>query len=98
MVETNYNIFPVCWRHIAKRIITKTGPMYYVGGSLCVDNIDKPGGIALNLNGMGFIYSNHTHMKNSIFYIPKSIFKLVKETYLSVKGNTEHKKLLEEIE
>ncbi|MDD5649995.1 MAG: hypothetical protein PHF86_06215 [Candidatus Nanoarchaeia archaeon] len=92
MVETNYNTFPVCWRHIAKRIITREGPIYYVGGSLCIDNIDKSGGVALNLNGKGFVYSSHAHMKNSTFFAPKSILELVKECYLSVKGNTNHYK------
>lgn len=70
----------------------RTGPMYYVGGSLCIDNIDKPGGIALNLNGRGFVYSKHAHMKNSVLYIPADIFKLVKECYLDIKGHTDHYK------
>jgi hypothetical protein len=71
------------WRHIEERLITREH-LYYIGGTLCVDNENKPGGIGLNLNGKGFIYSGN--LKNSTVYIPKHISELVHQIYRDVKG------------
>ncbi|MDD5649402.1 MAG: hypothetical protein PHF86_03145 [Candidatus Nanoarchaeia archaeon] len=78
------SIQKVIWRHIEKRIIEKDN-LYYVGRTLCVDN-KISGGIALNLNGIGFVYSKHKFMKNSRVYIPEHILKIIKLLYIETKN------------
>jgi hypothetical protein len=80
---------PKYWQHIYTRLIMRT-ELYYSGGTLCVDNLNSPGGLGLNLNGRGFIYTQHSHMSNSTFYMPIGILKLVHAIYLETKGRTQH--------
>jgi len=80
------------WQHVEDRLVERQS-LYFMGGTLAVDNIDKPGGIALNLNGKGFVfgptYKFITNF-NSTFYTPDYITKLVREIYLETKGRTKH--------
>jgi hypothetical protein len=71
------------WRHIELRLITKEN-LYYAGGTLCVDT--EKGGVALNIDGKGFVYGNHQHLKNSKVYIPEHISSLVHQIYKELKG------------
>jgi len=85
------------WNHVELRVITREG-LYYAGGTLCVDNQDRPGGIALNLDGKGFIYTNHSHMKNGQVYLPQHISKLVHNIYKEIKGMERYQARMEEKE
>lgn len=84
-----------CWRHVEIRLITRES-LYYAGGTLCVDNIGKPGGIGLNINGKGFVYTCHHHLKNGVVYLPKHITKLVHEIYNETRGEALFQKRLQE--
>jgi hypothetical protein len=80
------------WEHIMKKIENKQN-LYYVGGTLCVDNDKTAGGVALNLDGCGFVYSNpYPFFKNwnGKIYMPQEITELVRRLYLEIKGETEH--------
>lgn len=86
------------WEHIKKRLEDESN-LYYFGGTLCVDNEGKNGGVALNLNGRGFVYSNpYPFFKNwsGKIYLPQEIIELVRKLYLKIKGETQH--YLDEIE
>lgn len=85
------------WSHIETRLIT-CEKLYYAGGTLCVDNIGKSGGIGLNLNGKGFVFTNHPHMKNSKVYLPSHITKMVHDFYKEVKGEKRYQHRMQEIE
>lgn len=90
MTTTLSNIVvPKYWQHIYKRLIARS-ELYYFGGTLCVDNLNGPGGLGLNLNGRGFVYTHHSYMNNSTFYMPTSILTLVRTIYLETKGHTQH--------
>ena len=78
------------WQNIEQRLI-KRDCLYFAGGTLCVDNDGKQGGIGLNLDGCGFVYSSYFHMKNSKVYVPKHILKLVHEIYIETKGSQLYK-------
>jgi hypothetical protein len=58
--------------------------MYYAGGTFC---IDFPGGVyCLNLDGQGF---SSFGGKEEQLVQPEDVKKLVRETYLRVKGDTD---------
>ena len=92
MHEKNCELFVAnFWDPIEKRIKEKDH-LYYAGGTLFVDNKDRPGGIALNLDGAGFSYSSHAHLKETKLYMPKYILVLVRELYIEICGETDHYK------
>ena len=79
------------WSHIESRLEKMEGSIYFAGGTLCVD-LPK-GGVGMNLNGKGFVFgNNYPFMKNSKVYLPEHITQKVRETYLEVKGCTDHYK------
>jgi len=72
------------WRHIEKRLVERDS-LYYVGSTLCIDK--EKGGIALNTDGNGFVYSNYFWLKNTKIYQPDHILKIVIEIYNETKSN-----------
>lgn len=85
------------WSHVEDRLV-KRQHLYFTGGTLCIDNEkSKGGGIGLNLDGKGFVYSSHTHLKNDTLYVPKHIMDLVHEIYKETKGSKLHKKRMKEL-
>ena len=85
------------WQTIEDRLI-KREYLYFVGGTLCVDNKDgKEGGIGLNLNGWGFVYSSYSHMKSGKVYVPSHILKLMHEIYRETKGLQLYKTRMKEL-
>jgi hypothetical protein len=85
------------WEPIEQRL-KKRERLYYVGGTLCVDHDNTKfesdiSGIALNLNGKGFVYNRYiSRFKNDTLYVPVYVLKLVREIYLELKGETDHYK------
>jgi hypothetical protein len=80
------------WEHVKKRLEDESN-LYFFGGTLCVDHEEKAGGIALNLDGSGFVYSNpYPFFKkwSGKFYPPQEIIELVRMIYLKTKGETQH--------
>ena len=78
------------WNHIEQRLITRDGKIYYMGGTLAIDDIYPNSGIALNLDGTGFLFHYNRkkipHLKNSKVYLPKYILKMVRSIYLEMIG------------
>ena len=82
------------WSEVKRALEKRDVPAYYMGGTLCLD-YRKDSGIALNLNGKGFVYgknSNQPHMKNTTLYQPDFIIELVRSIYISSKGKNDHYK------
>jgi len=81
------------WNHVEERLITRTGNMYFMGGTLSV-GLSKDSGVALNLNGKGFVFGKIKTIPckevNDRVYLPQHITDLVRQIYLDVKGETEH--------
>lgn len=80
-----------CWNRVEDALKNHNRCMYYAGGTLVID-WKKPGtGIALNLDGTGFVFGHIDDSKHSTKVIqPDYILKMVQETYLETKGETEH--------
>jgi hypothetical protein len=77
------------WDHVENRLLVEEGPIYFVGGSLCVDFAQ--GGIAMNLDGKGFVYGGSDKFrKNSQVYLPEYITEMVRKIYLRIEGETAH--------
>jgi len=59
------------WDHVEIRLIAEEGPIYFTGGTLCVD-FEKNGGVGMNLNGKGFVFGGRDqYRKNSTVYLPE---------------------------
>lgn len=80
------------WSRVEERLLTRKGPIYYMGGTLVIgfDN----GGIGLNLNGQGFVFHHkeYPYFKNDKVYMPEHITKLVRSIYIEAKGKNDHYK------
>jgi hypothetical protein len=86
------NIQKKFWEHVELALNNiENIASYYAGGTLSLplgkDKLGKDRGICLNLSGRGFVLSD---IKNSTFYAPDHITKLVRDTYLKYKGETDH--------
>ena len=80
------------WGHIEKKLLDiKNTDACYIGGTLNF-SLDRDRGIALNLDGSGFVINRHEHMKNQTFCQPDFILKNVRKIYLSEKGKNDHYK------
>jgi hypothetical protein len=76
------------WNHVETRLLLEDS-LYYAGGTLCIDF--EKGGVAMNLNGKGFIYGGRDKFRqNSQVYLPSYITDMVRKIYLRVNGETEH--------
>jgi hypothetical protein len=80
------------WELIKDQIVkasTKdnTMPMYYAGGTLCIDF--SSGLLCLNLNGQGFSVLDG---KEERLTLSSEILKLVRTLYVETKGETEYYK------
>jgi hypothetical protein len=81
------------WDHVENCLLTEEGPIYFIGGTLCVDFVKDfvKGGIAMNLDGKGLVYGGlNKFRKNSQVYLPEYITDMVRKLYLRIKGETEH--------
>jgi len=77
------------WDHIENCLLTEEGPIYFIGGTLCVDF--AKGGVAMNLDGKGFVYGGSDKFRrNSQVYLPEYITDMVRKLYLRINGETEH--------
>lgn len=93
--DYNPNIF---WKEVSERLEKKDKTIYFVGGTLSVA-LSKTRGVALNIDGTGFIMSSPSHLwvKNATVYPPKEITEKVKEIYIQTKGkNAYYKKYSKE--
>ena len=73
------------WEEVKERLIKRDKKLYYLGGTLSV-TLDNTRFVALNLDGHGF------DQDDIILTQPDDISKIVRDTYLEVKGLTEHYK------
>ena len=73
------------WNHIENRLLMRDGPIYFVGGTLCVDFVNY--GVAMNLDGKGFIYGGFDRFRqNSEVYLPGYITEIVRDIFLNEKN------------
>jgi len=79
-----------CWNRVEDALKNRNRRIYYAGGTLVID-WNEDSGIALNLDGTGFVFGHIDDSKHSTKVIqPDYILKMVQETYLETKGETEH--------
>jgi len=77
------------WRATEQRLLDKTGCIYFAGATLCIDHEGRPGGIAINQDGKGFVYGTLLQLpyknENSKIYVPDYIMTIVKQLYAEMK-------------
>ena len=78
---------PSYWKPVEDALINRDVPIYFVGGTLCVDYA-KSKGIGINLDGRGFVFN--ASLKNGRVYVPKHVVAIVRDIYLQTKGKTNH--------
>jgi hypothetical protein len=83
----------IFWKEVSERLDKKDKALYFVGGTLSVA-LSETRGVALNIDGTGFIMSsiNYPYTKNKKVYPPENITEKVKKIYLETKGRTEYYK------
>lgn len=77
-----------CWSRVEEKLQTLQGTIYYMGGTLSV-GLTPQTGIALNLDGSGFVFGKFKG-KNERVYQPPHILELVRKIYREKKGINEH--------
>lgn len=77
-----------CWQRVEKKLRTLEGNIYYIGGTLSI-GLSPNTGIALNLDGTGFVFGK-LNGKNDRVHQPAHILELVRKIYRDKKGNTKH--------
>ena len=75
------------WDHVKQALIKRNCPLYFMGGTLCVD-VPNRSPVCMNLSGQGFIAN--VSLKNEKVYVPEDVMRLVKEIYIEVKGKTSY--------
>lgn len=77
-----------CWNRVEKKLRTLQGNIYYIGGTLSV-GLTPETGIALNLDGTGFVFGK-IQGKNDQVCQPPHILELVRKIYRDKKGINDH--------
>jgi hypothetical protein len=78
------------WGPVLDALENRNKPMYYIGGTLCID-LDNKKGICLNLDGTGFTVARNSPLtKNLKVYAPSDVLEYVRIYYLEHKNNLDY--------